>query len=75
MTQNYNAGNAGKTSLIKKTMTFLSEVKKEISQVIWPGRKETSLTTVIVCIFAFVMSIYLFAVDQTLLKIIQWIMK
>ncbi|MDR3285719.1 MAG: preprotein translocase subunit SecE [Holosporales bacterium] len=66
--------NNKKSSVLQKSLIFLGEVKKEISQVIWPTRNEAGITTLVVCIFAFIMSIYLFIVDRSLLAIIQSIM-
>lgn len=64
-----------KVSIWQKSCIFLSEVKKEILQVVWPTKKETMLTTVIVCVFAFIMALYLLLVDRTLLFVVQSIMK
>lgn len=64
-----------KVSIWQKSYTFLSEVKKEILQVVWPTKKETTLTTAVVCVFAFIMALYLLLVDRTLLFVIQSIMK
>lgn len=61
-------------SIWQKSRTFLQEVKKEVSLVVWPTRKETSLTTMIVCIFAFIMSLYLLFVDRSLFFIVQKIL-
>lgn len=60
-----------KLSIWNKSITFLTEVKREVSQVVWPTRKETSLTTVMVCVFAFVMALYLLLVDRSLFYIVQ----
>lgn len=63
-----------KKNLISRAMIFLSEVKKEVSQVIWPTRRETTITTIVVCLFAFVMSLYLVFIDQGLYRILKFIM-
>ncbi|MDR0632895.1 MAG: preprotein translocase subunit SecE [Holosporales bacterium] len=62
-----------KKTLLQRGLLFLSEVKSEIKQVFWPTKKEAGVTTVVVCIFAFVMAAYLFIIDRSLLSLIQWI--
>ncbi|GHS95087.1 hypothetical protein AGMMS49949_09250 [Alphaproteobacteria bacterium] len=64
-----------KGSIVQRSLTFLAEVRKEVAQVVWPKRKETSMTAVVVCIFAFIMAFYLLIVDQSLIFILQGIMK
>ncbi|MDR2464397.1 MAG: preprotein translocase subunit SecE [Holosporales bacterium] len=63
-----------KVPLFQRCKKFFSEVKKEISQVVWPTRRETSITTFVVCIFALVMALYLFLIDRSILFVIQSIM-
>jgi preprotein translocase subunit SecE len=63
-----------KVPLFQRCKKFFYEVKKEILQVVWPTRRETSVTTLVVCIFALMMATYLFLVDRCLLFIIQSIM-
>lgn len=60
-----------KESFSQRSKKFLSEVSKEISQVIWPTRRETSITTLVVCIFAFIMSLYLLFIDRCVLFAVQ----
>lgn len=62
---------APKGSWVQRSRKFLSEVRKEVSQVVWPTRRETAITTVIVGIFAFVVSVYLLAVDNVLIWVVQ----
>ncbi|MDR0625468.1 MAG: preprotein translocase subunit SecE [Holosporales bacterium] len=61
-------------SWYRKSSKFLSEVVKEVSQVVWPSRKEVSISTIVICIFACIMAAYLFLIDRGLLFIIQSIM-
>jgi preprotein translocase subunit SecE len=65
--------NKSDMSWYAKAVKFLSEVKKEVSQVVWPARKEASVSTVIVCALACIMAVYLFAVDRSLLFLVQLI--
>jgi preprotein translocase subunit SecE len=61
-------------SVSQRSVKFLSEVKKEVSQVVWPTRKETNVTTIVICVFAIIMSLYLWIVDRGILFVIRSIM-
>ena len=62
-----------KKSMIKRVSTFVQEVKQEVSKVTWPSRRETTLTTIVVFIFALIASVYFLVVDQIILKILKFI--
>ena len=51
-----------KTSPIK----FVREVRQEISKVTWPTRKETMVTTAMVFVMVFILSLFFLGVDQLL---------
>ena len=51
-----------KTSPLK----FLREVRQETQKVTWPTRKETIVTTVMVFIMVFLLSLFFLGVDQVL---------
>jgi preprotein translocase subunit SecE len=57
---------AGRTFL-----AFAREAWEEAKRVVWPTRKETLQTTGVVFAFVFVMAIFLWGVDATLLWITQ----
>ena len=42
---------------------FAREVRREVSKVTWPTRKETGITTVMVFVFVFIMAIFFLIVD------------
>jgi preprotein translocase subunit SecE len=42
---------------------FVRQVRQELAKVVWPSRKETMLSTVMVMSMAIVASIFLFLVD------------
>lgn len=50
----------------KKRLEFFQEVRSEARRVVWPNRKETGLTTLMVFIMAAVAMLFLFLVDQIL---------
>ncbi|MDR4305219.1 preprotein translocase subunit SecE [Chelatococcus sambhunathii] len=45
-------------------LEFLQQVSAETAKVVWPTRRETGITTLMVVIFAFVASIFFFIVDM-----------
>lgn len=45
---------------------FVQQVRREMARVVWPGRRETAVTTVMVFIFVFVAALFFLAVDQVL---------
>ena len=45
---------------------FIQQVRAEASKVVWPGRRETLLTTVMVFVMAAVAAAFFFPVDQLL---------
>ncbi len=47
-------------------VTFLQQVRTEVSKVVWPTRKETTITTIMVLIMVFVAALFFLAVDQIL---------
>jgi preprotein translocase subunit SecE len=53
--------------------TFISEVRNELKRVTWPSRKEVYATTVVVILVSIFFGVYLWLVDMTFLRIVQWI--
>lgn len=54
---------------------FISEVRQETSKVVWPTRKETILTTVMVLILSTIAAIFFFLIDSVLNFGIQWVLQ
>ena len=54
---------------------FLSEVRNELKRVTWPSQKEVYATTVVVIATSVFFGLYLFALDQLLLTLFQWILR
>jgi preprotein translocase subunit SecE len=44
--------------------TFLQQVRAEAAKVVWPSRRETAISTVMVVVMAFVAAIFFLAADQ-----------
>ena len=55
----------------KHFVLYSQESVAETKKVVWPTRKETLQTTGIVFLFVLVMSLFLWAVDSTLLWIVK----
>lgn len=53
--------------------TFLTEVRNELKRVTWPSKKEVYATTVVVILTSIFFGVYLFAVDVTFGRAVQWI--
>ena len=58
----------------KVFFAFSKESVDEAKRVVWPTRKETMQTTAIVLLFAVVMALFLWAVDATLLLLVNKLM-
>jgi preprotein translocase subunit SecE len=46
--------------------TFLQQVRSEASKIVWPTRRETAISTVMVFIFVVMASLFFLAADQLL---------
>lgn len=58
-------------NMIQKGITFLREVRVELSKVIWPTRKQAAGSTLVVIILVFILAAFLGLVDITLSKLVQ----
>jgi preprotein translocase subunit SecE len=58
-----------------KVKEFLKEVRSEWNKVSFPTRQEVVGTTVVVLVASFIMSIYLFAADQLILRMYQFVIR
>lgn len=69
-------GEPGKIkSTIDKSVQFLREVKIELKKVVWPSRKQTIGSTVVVLILVMIISLFLGVVDIGLSSIIRVVLK
>lgn len=58
----------------KVFFAYSQESVEEAKRVVWPTRKETIQTTAVVLVFAVIMALFLWAVDATLLMIVNKLM-
>jgi preprotein translocase subunit SecE len=50
---------------------FMNQVKAETAKVVWPTRKETGTTAVMVVIMTTILGIFFFAVDSAFSALVQ----
>lgn len=62
-----------KKGVFQKIPEFIGQVKQEVKKVTWPSRRETTMTTAVVFIFAIIAAIYFLLVDQVIYRAIHWI--
>lgn len=46
--------------------TFMQEVRQEVSKVVWPSRRETTVTTIMVFVMVFLAAIFFLLADYAL---------
>lgn len=61
-------------SFFKSAVEFIPQVKQEMRKVTWPSRRETTLTTTFVFVFAAIAAVYFAIVDQVAFKVINYIL-
>ncbi|MBO6919958.1 MAG: preprotein translocase subunit SecE [Rhizobiaceae bacterium] len=54
--------------------TFLQQVRSETAKVVWPTRRETVVSTIMVLVMVFIAALFFFAADQLLSVIISFIL-
>ena len=60
---------------VERLRLFLSEVRNELKRVTWPSQKEVYATTVVVIATSIFFGLYLFALDQVLIKSVEWVFR
>ena len=58
-------------NVFNKAAEFIREVKVELKKVVWPTRKQTTGTTVVVILFVFIVAAFLGLFDLGLSKLVQ----
>ncbi len=53
---------------------FLRQVRQEIGKVVWPTRRETMMSTLMVVLFTVCAAVYFFVVDQVLAYVMKLIL-
>jgi preprotein translocase subunit SecE len=60
---------------IERWRLFLSEVRNELKRVTWPSSKEVYATTIVVILVSIFFGLYLWGVDQVILRIVAAIFR
>lgn len=53
---------------------FIRQVKAETAKVVWPSRKETVTTTIMVGIMTLLLGIFFFGIDQMFAAIVKFLL-
>lgn len=53
---------------------FIRQVKAETAKVVWPTRKETITTTIMVGIMTFLLGLFFFGIDQMFASIVKFLL-
>ncbi|MBP8230830.1 MULTISPECIES: preprotein translocase subunit SecE [Rhizorhabdus] len=53
---------------------FINQVKAETRKVVWPSRKETVTTTIMVGIMTTILALFFFGVDQFFSAIVKFLL-
>jgi preprotein translocase subunit SecE len=64
---------AFQTTAGKKFWAFAKEARVELYKVVWPTRKETTHTTLIITALVIFVAVLLWGIDTVLLVIINWL--
>lgn len=64
-------GQLGMGNFFVRTAEFFREVSVELKKVVWPTRKQTTGTTVVVIVFVFIVAVFLGVFDYSLSKLVQ----
>ncbi|KQX21682.1 MULTISPECIES: preprotein translocase subunit SecE [unclassified Sphingomonas] len=53
---------------------FIRQVKAETAKVVWPSRKETITTTIMVGIMTLMLGVFFFGIDQMFAAIVKFLL-
>lgn len=53
---------------------FLSQVRTEAAKIVWPTRRETMMTALMVVIMATTLAFFFFGVDSLFSSLVQWLL-
>ena len=68
----WGGGESGLVGWWRNTRTFFTEVRNEMRRVTWPSRKEVYATTFVVLVTAIFFGVYLYVIDLSLSRALQW---
>jgi preprotein translocase subunit SecE len=65
------AGKGGLVAGIRNIPAFINQVKAETSKVVWPTRRETVMTAVMVVVMTFFLGVFFFGIDWVFSRIVR----
>jgi preprotein translocase subunit SecE len=68
----WGGGESGPVGWWRNSRNFFTEVRNEMRRVTWPSRKEVYATTFVVVITAVFFGVYLYVIDLSLSRALQW---
>ena len=68
----WGGGESGPVGWWRNSRNFFTEVRNEMRRVTWPSRKEVYATTFVVLITAVFFGVYLYVIDLSLSRALQW---
>ena len=68
----WGGGESGPVGWWRNSRSFFTEVRNEMRRVTWPSRKEVYATTFVVLITAVFFGVYLYVIDLSLSRALQW---
>ena len=57
----------------ERARLYLSEVRNELRRVTWPSRKEVYATTLVVILTSVFFGVYLWLLDLSITRLVQWV--
>ena len=67
-------GSNGIGAWLRNIPTFIRQVRAETAKVVWPTRRETVMTAVMVVIMTTVLGIFFFSVDWAFSRIVRFLL-
>ncbi len=61
--------------MFEKVSKFMSEVKQEGLKVVWPSKKETISTTIMIIVVSILVSLMFFLVDRFFMWLVSFVLK
>ena len=68
------ASKGGIGAWLRNVPTFVQQVRAETAKVVWPTRRETVMTAVMVVIMTVMLGIFFFAVDWGFSRIVRFLL-
>ena len=64
---------ASTTEAGQRGLVFVTEAKQELKKIVWPTRQETGQASLLVLVMVTLCSLFFWAVDSILLRLVAWI--